>query len=671
MSTTARLLAATGVVLAAAVLPGSSSASYAADAGSASVSIDHAQPVDGAVELLVSLPAGADPDLSGVAVSVAGEDVAATAAPALGGLVRRTAVLAIDTSLSMRGARIEAAEAAALGYLDMVPRDVEVGVVTFDDDVTTVLEPTRDRAAARAAVSDLELQRDTALYQGVVGAVKATGPVSATAGQRSVLLLSDGEDSTGDSLAPALRTVEDSGVLLDVVALQQSGPAAMPLQLLAKVGRGQVLDAGEPEALSTAFAAQAEALARQVVVTAQVPDGKATSADVSVAFPGATGELEATAFLPVRPGSDPDAEAAADEAVAEKARTAVAVPDPASGLSGLLSGTVALVAVGAVGVGLLGVLLTLALSRKSPDREERLRVQLQAYGVVGAPAAGAGAVAGGGPTGPETGASLGDQARHAAAKALAGQAGLEARIAARLEGAGARFTPAEWLLLHAGIALGTATLGLLLGGGSILLLLVGLVLGLVGPWVFLGFKQSARLKAFYSALPDTLQLMSGSLSAGLSLGQSIDTIVREGGEPIASEFRRVVVASRLGVPFEDALAEVAERMRSKDFAWVVMAIKIQREVGGNLAELLLTVAETLREREFLRRHVRALSAEGRLSAWILGALPPGFLLYLTATKPEYVNPLYTTPLGLAMLGGAAVVMAVGILWMVKAAKVEL
>ena len=126
--------------------------------------------------------------------------------------------------------------------------------------------------------------------------------------------------------------------------------------------------------------------------------------------------------------------------------------------------------------------------------------------------------------------------------------------------------------------------------------------------------------------------MSGSLSAGLSLAQSIDTIVREGNEPIASEFRRVVVESRLGVTLEDSLEGVAQRMQSKDFEWVVMAIRIQRQVGGNLAELLLTVAATLREREYLRRHVKALSAEGRLSAYILGGLPPVFLIYLTPVQ---------------------------------------
>ena len=155
-------------------------------------------------------------------------------------------------------------------------------------------------------------------------------------------------------------------------------------------------------------------------------------------------------------------------------------------------------------------------------------------------------------------------------------------------------------------------------------MLIGIIfiaIGAVVPWMFLGIKRSRRRKAFGRSLPDTLQLMSGSLTAGLSLAQSIDTIVNEGTEPIASEFRRVLVETRLGVSLETAMEGVAERYDSKDFAWVVMAINIQRKVGGNLAELLDTVANTIREREYMRRQVSALAAEGKLSAFVLGGLP--------------------------------------------------
>ncbi len=224
--------------------------------------------------------------------------------------------------------------------------------------------------------------------------------------------------------------------------------------------------------------------------------------------------------------------------------------------------------------------------------------------------------------------------------------------------------------MRAGVAVGGALVGLLIGAGSIFLGILTFLVALIGPPVYLRIKRSRRLKAFGTGLADTLQLMSGSLSAGLSLAQSIDTIVREGTEPISTEFRRVVIETRLGVPLEDSLESVAERMQSRDFEWVVMAIRIQREVGGNLAELLLTVAATLREREYLRRHVRALSAEGRLSCYVLGGLPPGFLAYLAISKPDYVEPMYTTPIGWILVAVMAVLLGVGILWMSKVAKVD-
>ena len=165
--------------------------------------------------------------------------------------------------------------------------------------------------------------------------------------------------------------------------------------------------------------------------------------------------------------------------------------------------------------------------------------------------------------------------------------------------------------------------------------------------------------------------MAGSLTAGLSLAQSIDTIVNEGSEPISSEFRRVLVEARLGVSLETALEGVAERFDSKDFAWVVMAINIQRRVGGNLAELLDTVAATIREREYMRRQVAALAAEGKLSAFVLGGLPPLFFIYLLLHEVRLrLGPVVDGPLGYLMLGGSVFILAVGAFWMSRIIKVE-
>ena len=179
------------------------------------------------------------------------------------------------------------------------------------------------------------------------------------------------------------------------------------------------------------------------------------------------------------------------------------------------------------------------------------------------------------------------------------------------------------------------------------------------------------MKAFKYSLADTLQLMAGSLSAGLSLAQSVDTVVREGQDPIAGEFRRALVEARLGVEIEDAMDGVAKRMESVDFEWVVMAIRIQREVGGNLSELLTNVAATIREREYLERQVQALSAEGRLSVWILGGLPPAFMAYLLVANPSLsATARSARPSATSLLGTMAVLLTVGIFWMKKLVKVD-
>jgi tight adherence protein B len=329
-----------------------------------------------------------------------------------------------------------------------------------------------------------------------------------------------------------------------------------------------------------------------------------------------------------------------------------------------LSSSVMYAGLGGLGLGLL-VLLVLAVPRERRLTAEQRVAQYAARAHQSGPTGSTGPIL---PTAPDD--SMVQSAKSAAAKVLKRNTGLEAKIAQRLEGAGSGWRPAEWLLFHAGFFLVACVLGLLVGGGNLVIGLVFLAVGAIGPWFYLGFRFRRRKKKFERFLPDTLQLMSGSLAAGLSLAQSVDTIVKDGTEPVASEFRKVLVETRLGLSLETALQGVADRFGSEDFDWVVMAINIQRQVGGNLAELLNTVAGTIREREYMRRQVAALAAEGKLSAMVLGGLPPLFLIYLVFANHEYVWVLFTRPLGLAMLAGGAMILGVGIFWMSRIIKVE-
>ena len=642
-----RLLAAGAAAALGILLP--AGAGYAAD----NARIDHSEQAGGTLRLLVSVDGPEAPDLDSVKVTVGGVDADATAELAASSdAVRRTTVLAIDTSSSMAGARITEARKAALNYLRSVPANVEIGIVTFDGKVVVRQAPSLDRAASEKVVKGLSLTPDTALYEGITTAIATTGKAD---GQRQVLVLSDGLDNTGDDLDPVVSAIASSGVKLDVVSLEQGTEAPEPLTKMADAGRGVVISAADPAALTAAFSSEADTLARQVLVTAQVP-ASVTSKDATVQVAVQAGGTTHTA----------DAFVAVRTPVVATDILPVAGDIDTGGIS--IAQPLMYLAVLSIGVGLVGVIY-LAVGSKPAVSKLPLAEQLDLYTATE-------------PVGStltrtqirnqqDLSYSLADQARQAAANVLSNNEGMESKIALRLEGAGMSLKSSEWLLMHVAIAFVSGLVGLLISAGNPLVMVLFFVLGAIGPWVYLGIKRANRYKAFAAGLADTLQLMSGSLSAGLSLAQSMDTIVREGAEPITAEFKRAIVESRLGVPLEDALEGVAERMESRDFKWVVMAIRIQRQVGGNLAELLLSVAATLREREYLRRHVRALSAEGRLSCWILGGLPPVFLLYLTLTKPDYVHPLYSTPIGWVMCAGMAILLSVGIFWMSKLAKVDL
>jgi tight adherence protein B len=247
--------------------------------------------------------------------------------------------------------------------------------------------------------------------------------------------------------------------------------------------------------------------------------------------------------------------------------------------------------------------------------------------------------------------------------------GYLARAEGALERANLPLRAGEALFFYASLVIIATVLGFALGG-----LMAGLLLGLAAaliPLAVVSYLANRRRKAFLGQLPDTLQLLSGTLRAGYSLMQGVEAISQEVENPMGQELLRVVTEARLGRPLEEALDGVAERMDSPDFSWAVMAIRIQREVGGNLSELLLTVAETMTQRERLRRDVSALTAEGRVSALVLGLLPIGLGAIMFIVNPTYTSKLFTDTLGNIMLALAAVGMVVGFIWMKKIIDIEI
>jgi tight adherence protein B len=257
----------------------------------------------------------------------------------------------------------------------------------------------------------------------------------------------------------------------------------------------------------------------------------------------------------------------------------------------------------------------------------------------------------------------------AMAETLVRRGNLEETFLDRLEAAGLNMRVAEFVLISLGSAF-IPPLLVLAATRNLLLTVVVVLLGVVGPFLYLSVRASRRQAKFEEQLPSTLQLLAGALQAGHSLQQAVDTVVHEAGDPIAGEFQRVLTEARLGRPLEEAFEAMARRTRSVDFEWTVMAIRLQRQVGGNLAEVLSTVAQTIRDRYSLKRQIRALSAEGRLSSIILSVLPVLLFMALMIFNPVFLKPLYTTTLGLMMLAGSAVLMIFGVFWLKKITEIK-
>jgi tight adherence protein B len=232
----------------------------------------------------------------------------------------------------------------------------------------------------------------------------------------------------------------------------------------------------------------------------------------------------------------------------------------------------------------------------------------------------------------------------------------------------------EWAVLRTvAVVVGVSGGVFLIHGGSISTFIgscLGALVGVVLPVLFLKFAASRRANKFETQLPDVLTLVASSLSTGFSLLQALDAVARDADEPSAKEFSRALAETRIGAELNESLEHLADRMDSKNMRWTGMAIDIQRQVGGNLGETLRNTAATLREGQALRRHVKALAAEGKLSAYILIALPFGLFFYMLIANRTYVALLWTDPIGMGMSAGGLISLAIGIFWMSKVVKVE-
>lgn len=596
-------------------------------------------------------------DVAGATLTENGTTVPAGAPEPLPDDTTVGVALVFDTSTAMDtdGALVAAKEAArrwVRGRSPVAQENTEFAVITASETAVLLQDFTADEdrlllAIDRVGPPETEAAAaETALW----GAVQLAGEVLADSGldQRNLVVMTAQGDTVGGSSSAARGAVTSAGAMAFAVGYTGAGLDTGGLKSLTQLTGGQLLTTGEPAAVGDEVDTVAGTLGQgqfRIVFPSTVPTGEVANLRLSI------GGQEASASVVV--GSVVVGTPALNPRVSTSSGSIDLLP---SWL--VLAAAVVLVLVAAAGVA-YAVIMIFA-------RDDELTSVLQPYADPYGQSA-------------ELEEESGTQSLARTAlvqraveitEQVAAERGVLVRTESALERANLPLRAGEALFFYAALVVVVTILGLVLLGSLLGGLIVGLIAAAV-PVAVVSSLAARRKKQFQTQLPDTLQLLSGTLRAGYSLMQGVEAVSQEVAEPMGQELRRVVTESRLGRPLEEALEGTAERMDSPDFAWAVMAIRIQREVGGNLSELLLTVAETMTARERLRRDVAALTAEGRVSAIVLGLLPIGLGGIMFVLNPDYTGQLLKTTLGNVMLGVAVVSMVIGFFWMKKIIDIEI
>jgi tight adherence protein B len=499
--------------------------------------------------------------------------------------------------------------------------DQPLGVVTFNSDTQTALPlTTNEDAIAAALASPPALRRHTHVYDGVQAATSMLADFGARAG--TVVVLSDGSDTgSATGLTEATRDARRKGVRVFTVGLRSSAFEGDALARLAAGGGGRYSEATDPSQLSEIYRGLAGELSRQHLIRYRSLQQPKRRVEVLAHVDG-LGDVTATYRSPALSG--------------------IAVePYDANDFWG---SPLALVLVSLVCGGLAALALMAFIAR--PDRR-RLRERLAMF------VSSASDVK---PVQKRQGVAPG-RALHATEQRLANLKWWPA-FERELDVAQVKLDPVRVVVLTLAGTLFLAWLLAAASGSS----LVGAPVLVAGPmavrWA-VKFKAEQQRRLFAEQLADNLGVIASAQRAGHSFLGALTVSIEEAPEPTKTEFERALADERLGLPVEDALGIVAKRMESRDLEQVILVARLQRETGGNTAEVLDRVADTVRERGELRRLIRSLTAQGRMSRWIITALPITLLLIISAINPQYMEPLFTTTAGNAALGLAAVLLTIG------------
>ncbi|HSI97572.1 MAG TPA: type II secretion system F family protein, partial [Gaiellaceae bacterium] len=581
---------------------------------------------------LLQLPESRALTAGQIDVTENGSPVVSLAVQAPGGSASG-AVLLIDASNSMKGAAIEGAMVAAREFLDERKADLPVAIVVFGPSNTVLADFTTDREKLAAAVArNPRLSEGTHIYDALIR-VSELAKVKGL-GRTTVVLLSDGTDiGSSASREQALAAAAEANMRVVSVGLQSRQYDPEALKGLAQATGGTYAEAANPEALAAIFENIGARLSSEYVLTYRSLLPPEVEAKVQVAVAGLAAPATAsytTPALDVSPRGTFEREWIDEVIVSPWLFVFVLVA--------------------------ILALLAFAVLTALDVRKRSLRRRMARYVSV--------------PSEEESRARRAEVASMLAEKAQSKVSGLRSwqSFEHDVDLGGFKLSPlalAGWTVVGGIVASLVAAL--------YFQSLTGLLLGLAAPFVtrFIVSRRVRKTKAaFDDQLPDNLDVLAGAMRTGHSMMGALAVMVDSADEPSKSEFRRVLQDEQLGVQLDDALMVMARRMQSYDAEQVAMVMKLQREAGGNTAEVLDRVAETIRGRMELRRLVNVLTAQARISRWILTSLPIFVFLMLVSSGGDYLDPMTGTTAGRIALGLGVVLIVVGSLWIKRIAKLD-
>jgi tight adherence protein B len=547
----------------------------------------------------------------------------------LGG--QKAIVLALDRSQSMLGRPFANALSAARTFVAAAGPNDHVGVVAFGHSAFGLGRFSASPADAQTSLNGMtvDTQSGTALYDAIV--LAASHLRSDNSPGRAIVVVTDGADvSSTNTLQQAVAAAHAAHAAVYTIGI--GGPSFTPdaLQTLSRDTGGSYRQVARTRDLNTVYAALASELDRTWQLSYATAARPGMTLDLAATVPGA-GTAHATARVL---GGEP-------------ATIAPSNLIPAVGYSGAGTLVIAL---------LVGLLVLLACGFWfAAQRGGKLRARIEPHlGLV------------------ERDAKVRRENSRAAARVhvangverLLGNLGQFRSVQLTIERADLPVRAGELLALCAGLALGCGLLTAASASPTLVILGVMAVAGWA-PYAYVSFRAKSRIKKFENQLPDLLITIAASLKAGHSFRQGIQSVVDEGAEPAAKEFRRVLTETQLGKTMDDALADLSLRIGSKNLAFVINAVTIQRQIGGSLAGLFDMVADTVRQRQQFGRKVKGLTAMGRMSAYVLVGLPFAIGAMVSLINGAYMAPLYHSATGQKMLGAGVVMIVIGSLILKK------